>query len=147
MGDGAYVICPEEAPSPRVKEFECVLTLQEVLAHKPLMSAGYKAVIHVHNVAKACEVISIDNEVKGGKFSRKGPPFIKAGCTAVMKIKVPTWIPLETFEDLTPLGRFTLRDEGRTIAIGKVTATSEDRFGKWVFEQVAKLRAKAAEKA
>jgi len=144
---GAYVICNEEAPCPRVKIFECVLALdKELLPHKPLMSAGYKAIIHVHNVAKECEIISIDNLIKDGKFSRKGPPFIKGGATAVMKIKVPQWIPLETFEDLAAMGRFTLRDEGRTIAMGKVTATSEEQFGKWVFAQVEKLRAKAAAK-
>lgn len=28
---------------------------------------------------------------------------------------------IETFETLPAMGRFTLRDEGRTIAIGKVT--------------------------
>jgi len=30
-------------------------------------------------------------------------------------------VPVETFEDKPFLGRFTLRTEGKTIAIGKIT--------------------------
>jgi peptide chain release factor subunit 3 len=30
-------------------------------------------------------------------------------------------VPLETYETMAFLGRFTLRTEGRTVAIGKIT--------------------------
>jgi peptide chain release factor subunit 3 len=30
-------------------------------------------------------------------------------------------VPIETYADYQQLGRFTLRDQGQTIAIGKVT--------------------------
>merc|ERR1712173_265696 len=144
---GAYVICDLNNPCPRVKLFECILELQQVLEHKPLMSAGYQAVMHVHNVAKACEVDSIVHLVKGRQFSKRPPPFIKAGMTAVMRIKVPQYIPLEEFDKQASLGRFTLRDEGRTIAIGKVMATKEEDFGKWVLDMVKKAKESAADKA
>jgi hypothetical protein len=35
---------------------------------------------------------------------------------------------LNRFEDHPQLGRFTLRDEGKTIAIGKITKLIEVRF-------------------
>ena len=38
------------------------------------------------------------------------------------RLTVPQTICLEPFEDLQQLGRFTLRDEGKSIAIGKVVA-------------------------
>jgi len=143
--NGAYVICDEENPCPRVREFECLLEIKELMAHKPLMSAGYQAVIHVHNAAKPCEVVAIDHlaDMKAGRFSKKPPPFLKAGQAAVMRLRVPTLIPLEAS---VPLGRFTLRDEGKTIAIGKVTSTDEKNFGQWVQQEVAKGKEKIKEK-
>lgn len=39
----------------------------------------------------------------------------------VARIETSAPICLETFKHLPQMGRFTLRDEGRTIAIGKVT--------------------------
>jgi len=143
--NGAYVICDEENPCPRVREFECLLEIKELMAHKPLMSAGYQAVIHVHNAAKPCEVVAIDNlaDMKTGRFSKKPPPFLKEGQAAVMRLRVPTLIPLESS---VPLGRFTLRDEGKTIAIGKVTSTDEKTFGHWVQKEAAKGKEKIKEK-
>ena len=37
-----------------------------------------------------------------------------------MRIQVEKPICVEKFENVPQLGRFTLRDEGRTIAIGKI---------------------------
>jgi len=143
--NGAYVICNVENPCPRVREFECLLEIKELMAHKPLLSAGYQAVIHVHNAAKPCEVVAIDNlaDMKSGRFSKKPPPFLKEGQAAVMRLRVPTFIPLEAS---VPLGRFTLRDEGKTIAIGKVTSTDEKTFGHWVQKEAARGKEKIKEK-
>ena len=47
--------------------------------------------------------------------------FVKNGACCICRITVEKPICLETFGDLAAMGRFTLRDEGRTIAIGKVT--------------------------
>merc|ERR1719471_2601714 len=109
------------------------------------MAAGYQAIIHVHNAAKQCEVVGIDNlaDMKTGRFSKRPPTFIKAGQAAVMRLKVPDYIPLE---NSVPLGRFTLRDEGRTIAIGKVTSTDEKTFGHWVQKEAARGKEKIKEK-
>lgn len=38
----------------------------------------------------------------------------------VVRIQVEKPICVELFENVPQLGRFTLRDEGRTIAIGKI---------------------------
>ena len=39
---------------------------------------------------------------------------------AVVQLAVEKPICVELFSDVPQLGRFTLRDEGRTIAIGKI---------------------------
>lgn len=38
----------------------------------------------------------------------------------IARIEVEKQICVELFENVPQLGRFTLRDEGRTIAIGKI---------------------------
>ncbi len=46
--------------------------------------------------------------------------FVKSGGVVIARIQVEKPICAEMFENVPQLGRFTLRDEGRTIAIGKV---------------------------
>ena len=46
--------------------------------------------------------------------------FVKGNTVAIVRIQVEKPICVEKFENVPQLGRFTLRDEGRTIAIGKI---------------------------
>jgi peptide chain release factor subunit 3 len=46
--------------------------------------------------------------------------FAKNGSLMIARIMVDSTIAVETFKSVPQLGRFTLRDEGKTIAIGKV---------------------------
>ena len=41
----------------------------------------------------------------------------------IAKVEVAAPVCLETYKDYPQLGRFTLRDEGKTIAMGKVSIT------------------------
>ena len=45
--------------------------------------------------------------------------FVKGNTLAMARSQVENLIRVEKFENVPQLGRFTLRDEGRTIAIGK----------------------------
>lgn len=47
-------------------------------------------------------------------------PIIKKFCDGALKIKLDKPICIEKFEDNISMGRFTLRDENKTIAIGKI---------------------------
>jgi len=46
--------------------------------------------------------------------------FVKGNTLAMARIQFEQLIGVEKFENVPQLGRFTLRDEGRTIAIGKI---------------------------
>lgn len=50
--------------------------------------------------------------------------FLHAGMKIVALIETTAPICVEKFSDYPQLGRFTVRDEGRTIGIGKVTKLS-----------------------
>jgi len=59
---------------------------------------------------------------KTGKVIKNKPQFVKGGALVNVIIECAQPIPLELFSDSPQLGRFTLRDEGKTIAIGKIIA-------------------------
>lgn len=58
---------------------------------------------------------------KTGKKSKSPPKFLKQGDVAIVLIDATQPVCLETYNDYAQLGRFTLRDEGKTVAIGKIT--------------------------
>lgn len=57
---------------------------------------------------------------KTGRKSKKPPQFAKRGQKIVAQIEAAGLVCVERFKDYPQLGRFTLRDEGKTVAIGKV---------------------------
>ena len=120
-----FVLCAPSAPVHVTQEIECQLAILELLEHKSLFTAGYKAVIHIHAVTEECEVTKIVHQIDGKTRKpvekKKGAAiFLKSGSLAVVRIKTGGIICCEKFADVPQLGRFTLRDEGKTVAIGKV---------------------------
>ncbi|KAH7444894.1 hypothetical protein KP509_02G096500 [Ceratopteris richardii] len=118
-----FVLCSVEKPIPAVREFDAQLQVLELLDHKAIFTAGYKAVLHIHSVVDECEIIELLQQIdpKTKKPAKKKPLFVKSGAVVVVRIQVIDVISVEQFEDFPQLGRFTLRDEGKTVAIGKVT--------------------------
>ena len=93
----------------------------QLLDHRPIISSGYTAVLHIHTLA---EEITIDTLLQlcdsRGVPLKKKARFIKSNSCFTAKIRIKRTIALEKYEVMGQLGRFTLRDEGRTIAIGEV---------------------------
>jgi len=48
------------------------------------------------------------------------PSLLRTGSVATVRIKTRSLVCIETFKDQAAMGRFTLRDQGTTICIGKV---------------------------
>lgn len=117
-----FVLSSRVDPVPVVRSFSAQLALVELLEHKSIFSAGYTAVLHIHSVAEECEIKKLTASIdkKTGKKSKKKPMFCKAGEVLVCDIVVEQPICVEPFENNPQLGRFTLRDEGKSIGIGKI---------------------------
>lgn len=47
--------------------------------------------------------------------------YVKSNSQVICRFSLAKAVCMETFDTLPQLGRFSLRDEGKTIAIGKVT--------------------------
>ena len=104
-----------------VTSFVCQLALVELLEHRPIFSSGYSCMMHAHTVDSEVTVTEMISQVN---VKNKGAPrklhFAKQGAVIIVRISVPQSICVEVFEDMNQLGRFTLRDEGKSIAIGKI---------------------------
>jgi peptide chain release factor subunit 3 len=123
-----FVLSYPDAPCKRSKYFECQVAVMDLLEHKPIITVGYAAVLHVHVLAVECTVTHLTSVIdkKTGEPSKGKPAFLKANDFATVRIKTEQSIAIEEFKSCAPLGRFTLRDEGKTIAIGKITKIKEE---------------------
>lgn len=116
-----FVLSSIKNPVPVVTQFEAQLVIIELLEHNPIFTVGYKSVLHIHTTCEECEVSKLVCEIDMKTKEQKKAKYIKQGGICICRITVDKPICIESFTDVPSLGRFTLRDEGRTIAIGKVT--------------------------
>ncbi|KAA8542774.1 hypothetical protein F0562_023926 [Nyssa sinensis] len=109
-------------PIVAVFEFLAQLQIFELLDNA-IFTAGYKAVLHIHSVREECEIVELMQQIdlKTRKPMKGKVLFVKNGAVVICRIQVNNLICVEKFSDFAQLGRFTLRSEGKTVAVGKVT--------------------------
>ncbi|KAG6817463.1 translation termination factor GTPase eRF3 [Tephrocybe sp. NHM501043] len=119
-----FVLTSPLKPINAVRQFEAQLA---ILEHKSIICAGYSAVMHIHTLSEEVTLPALLHyyDKATGRKSRKPPQFAKKGQKIVALIETTLPVCVERFVDYPQLGRFTLRDEGRTIAIGKITKLIE----------------------
>ncbi|KAL6775982.1 EFG3 [Auxenochlorella protothecoides x Auxenochlorella symbiontica] len=124
-----FVLCSVHNPVPEVTYFDVQIQVAELLEHKPILSGGYKAILHVHSVTEECEVKTLFFKVNPRTKERTKTKFVKSGDVAIARIATERSICVEKFDVVPQMGRFTLRDEGKTIAIGKIVKLPKARSG------------------
>ncbi|KAI5723068.1 hypothetical protein M8J76_000838 [Diaphorina citri] len=114
-----FVLCDPNNPARTARVFDAQIV---VLEHKSIICAGYSAVMHIHCVAEEVNVKALICLIdkKTGEKSKTRPRFVKQDQIAIMRLEAAGVICLDQFKLFPQMGRFTLRDEGKTIAIGKV---------------------------
>lgn len=93
-----------------------------ILSHPTAIAKGYTPVIHAHTAQIACRFEEIINKFdpKTGSVIQDKPDFIKSGDGALVKMIPTRPMVLEKTKDIPPLGRFAIRDMGKTVAVGVV---------------------------
>merc|ERR1712166_268846 len=113
-----------ENPVPVTELMEAEIDLLELLSYKQIMSRGYACILHMHTLAVEINIKDIvkstELDAAGQKVDKERPKYIRSFAKATVRIGFNVPVPVEKFEDMPPLGRFTLRDEGKTIALGRV---------------------------
>lgn len=115
----------EELPSSFLCSQECVLTprtqllvLVQVLEQTPLFCSGLECVLQLFLSKRECVVEKIMGLQQGDKFTKA--LFLRKGQVGKVVLKVDQALLAETFSNYPKLGRFVLRNQNQTIALGKI---------------------------
>ncbi|KAI4598166.1 translation termination factor GTPase eRF3 [Pestalotiopsis sp. 9143b] len=117
-----FVLCSPKRLVHKVSEFEAQIRILDL---KSILSAGFNCVCHVHTAIEEVTFSALMHKLqKGtGRKSKLPPSHAKKGDSIIARLQVTGGagsICIERFEDYPQMGRFTLRDQGQTIAIGKI---------------------------
>ncbi|TRX90835.1 hypothetical protein FHL15_008239 [Xylaria flabelliformis] len=118
-----FVLCSPKRLVHNVRAFEAQIRILEL---KSILTAGFNCVLHVHAAIEEVTFAALLHKLQKGtnRKSKVPPTHAKRGDSIIARMEVTGGagsVCVETFEDAPQLGRFTLRDQGQTIAIGKIT--------------------------
>ncbi|PTB69120.1 hypothetical protein BBK36DRAFT_1134679 [Trichoderma citrinoviride] len=126
-----FVLCSPKRLVHCVSEFEAQIRVLEL---KSILTSGFNCVLHVHAAIEEVTFAALLHKLQKGtnRKSKLPPTHAKKGDSIIARLQVTGgagMVCVEKFEDYPQMGRFTLRDQGQTIAIGKITKliTSEDQ--------------------
>jgi len=120
---GDVIGTPEATPNV-AKEFRAQII---VIHHPTAIAPGYTPVLHAHTAQVAATLVAFEAKInpQSGAAEEKDPKFLKAGDSAIVRIRPVRPLAIETFQEFPELGRFALRDMGATIAAGVVKDITE----------------------
>lgn len=114
------IITSIEKPISIAQRFIAKINTLELLKHNPVISAGYSCIMHIHCISKKITIKKMLNKYQNGKTPNGKLLFVNSFSCFSALIEVEEKIALDKYENNSQLGRFTLRDEGNTIAIGEI---------------------------
>ena len=114
-----FVLTSPKNPIRSVTKFVAQIAIVEL---KSIMSAGFSCVMHVHTAVEEVTITKLLHKLEKGtnRKSKRPPAFAKKGMKIIAVLETVAPVCVETYQDYPQLGRFTLRDQGTTIAIGKI---------------------------
>jgi peptide chain release factor subunit 3 len=115
-----FVLCTEP-PCRAVNKIICQIAIADMPEHTRVMTAGFQCMFHAHTTEDECTVSKIFETTNSKGQVIKDARFASAGMRAVVMLELGQTVPVETYDHMPFLGRFTLRTEGKTVAIGKIT--------------------------
>lgn len=119
-----FVLCCPTNPIKTGRVFDAQVVMLDV---KSIICAGYSCILHLQAMSEEVTIKALICLIdkKTGEKSKTRPRFIKQDQIAIARFSTTHPICMETFKDYPQLGRFTLRDEGTTIAMGKILKVVE----------------------
>jgi len=93
-----------------------------VIWHPTAIAQGYTPVIHAHTAQVAAKFMELTKKLdqKTGAVIEDSPKFIKRNEAAIVKMQPIKKLCIEKYEDIPEMGRFAVRDMGRTVCVGIV---------------------------
>lgn len=101
-------------------EFKATLNVLELPEKKKIVAAGSECVLHMHAISEQVEIIKVESKYDAASKKFIAATFLKPGDQGGVIIRCENTLCLEKHEFMPSLGRFTLRDEGKTVGYGLV---------------------------
>lgn len=122
------VVCSQDSLVPVVTPKGWYKGQVIIIWHPTALAVGYTPVVHAHTAQVASKFIELMAKLdpQSGQVVEENPQFLKVGEAAIVKLQPITKLCLETFKDVPELGRFAVRDMGRTVAVGVVLSVQPE---------------------
>lgn len=117
-----FVLCSPDALCHVGRVFDAEVV---ILDHKSIIASGYSCVLHIQSATEEVVVKAVICTIDKKTGNKVRARFVKQDEKCIMRLESSESFCLEAFKNFPQMGRFTLRDEGKTIAIGKVLKVVE----------------------
>jgi elongation factor 1-alpha len=93
-----------------------------VIWHPTAIAQGYTPVVHAHTAQVASRFAKLEKKLdqKTGAVIEDNPKFIKRNEAAIVEMAPIKKLCIEKYTEIPEMGRFAVRDMGRTVAVGIV---------------------------
>jgi elongation factor 1-alpha len=117
------VICDPDHPAQLVGPDTAFIAEIVVFDHPSAIKPNYCPTLFTHTAHVPCRITSLKAKLDRDSMqtTETNPEFLRNGDVGLISISPLQPIAMEKFSDFPQLGRFALRDNGRTIAAGKVS--------------------------
>ena len=114
-----FVISSISRPCHTTTDFVAQLAIIDMPDGRPIFTSGYDCILHIHTaeIEVTCITLLSVSDRKGNETKKR---FASQGEMCMAHLQIPLSTCMEPYANMPSLGRITLRDEQRTIAIGKV---------------------------
>ncbi|MBT3582272.1 elongation factor 1-alpha [Candidatus Woesearchaeota archaeon] len=122
-----YVAGPADNPPTVADTFTANIMLLE---HSTPIYVGYAPMIHVHeaHVKSSIEQMLKKYDPKTMEVIEENPSFLMKGDLAEVVFRPKAPLVIEPLSKMPPLGRFAMRDHGKTVGAGTVTSVNPRQY-------------------
>ncbi|KAL7073267.1 hypothetical protein ACQ4LE_007170 [Meloidogyne hapla] len=118
-----FVLCSTDRPCPVGRVFDAEVV---ILDYKSIITSGFTCVLHIHEAIEEITVKHVIGTIdKKDPNSKKPARFVKQDDKCILRLESTEQFCMDLFKNFAQMGRFMLRDEGKTIGIGKIVKIVE----------------------
>mmetsp|Transcript_94348 Transcript_94348/g.177574 ORF Transcript_94348/g.177574 Transcript_94348/m.177574 type:complete len:508 (-) Transcript_94348:358-1881(-) len=124
-----FVLCDQPCSARAVSKFKAILQIVDMSNARLVLSAGYRAVMHIHGASEDCEILKLYEifSTKDKTSKQQKPAFARASSTVLVSIQLARPTTVDVFTACSRLGCFALCDEGRMVGTGKITELPREK--------------------